>query len=95
MSDQPGVERRTVLYSGHVQGVGFRWTAVRIADGFDIRGYVRNLDDGRVELVAEGVIEELDQFLAAVAKGLDGYIGRFESSASRATHEFSSFTIRY
>ena len=48
------LERRRVLYSGQVQGVGFRATCRWLAGGFDIVGYVRNLPDGRVEVVAEG-----------------------------------------
>jgi acylphosphatase len=48
------MERVTVFYSGRVQGVGFRVTVRQIARGFDVTGAVRNLFDGRVELVAEG-----------------------------------------
>ena len=47
-------ERRRVVFSGRVQGVGFRFTCQSLARGFDVAGYVRNLADGRVELVAEG-----------------------------------------
>ena len=46
--------RLTVFYSGQVQGVGFRYTAKTVATGFEITGTIRNLPDGRVELVAEG-----------------------------------------
>ena len=64
-----------VLYEGRVQGVGFRYTARRAAAGFDVAGYVRNLPDGRVELVASGDDEEVDGFLAAVRESeLAGHI---------------------
>jgi hypothetical protein len=53
-ADSPLRRRLTVIYSGHVQGVGFRYTAKSVATGFDITGIIRNLSDGRVELVAEG-----------------------------------------
>ena len=43
-----------IFYSGRVQGVGFRYTAKTVAAGFEISGIVRNLSDGRVELIAEG-----------------------------------------
>ena len=46
--------RATVQYSGDVQGVGFRYTAVTIARGYNVSGYVQNLSDGRVRLVVEG-----------------------------------------
>ena len=55
-----------VFYEGRVQGVGFRYTARRVAAGFDVAGYVRNLADGRVELVASGEDEEVNDFLAAL-----------------------------
>jgi acylphosphatase len=58
---------KRVTYSGRVQGVGFRYTTRRIAHGYDVTGYVRNLPDGNVELVAEGEAGELERFLAAVA----------------------------
>ncbi len=55
-----------VHYDGRVQGVGFRWTVKRLACEFDVAGTVRNLPDGRVELVARGETDELDAFLEAV-----------------------------
>ena len=55
-----------IFYSGHVQGVGFRYTAKTAAAGFEISGIVRNLSDGRVELIAEGAREELEAFRAAI-----------------------------
>ncbi len=65
-----------VFYEGRVQGVGFRYTARRVAAGFDLAGYVRNLPDGRVELVASGDEEEVDGFLQAVRESeLAGHIG--------------------
>jgi acylphosphatase len=64
-----------VFYEGRVQGVGFRYTARRVAAGFDVAGYVRNLPDGRVELLASGEDEEVDEFLAAVRESeLAGHI---------------------
>jgi len=64
-----------VLYSGHVQGVGFRYTAKTVATGFDVVGTVRNLPDGRVELIAEGEKSELDAFRGALREaGLAGLI---------------------
>lgn len=61
-------ERRHVYYSGRVQGVGFRFTARHLARAFDVAGYVRNLPDGRVELVAEGEPTEVAAFLAAIRR---------------------------
>ena len=59
---------RQVFYEGRVQGVGFRFTVKQVARGYDIVGWVRNLDDGRVELQCGGDREEVDAFLKAVAE---------------------------
>ena len=67
-------ECRRVYYSGRVQGVGFRFTSKHVARGFDVAGYVRNLPDGRVELVAEGDRAEIDAFLQAIQDAMDRYI---------------------
>jgi acylphosphatase len=65
---------KRVRYSGQVQGVGFRYTAQRLAQDFPVGGYVRNLADGDVELVAEGPAEQVETFLGAVRRQLAGYI---------------------
>lgn len=88
-------QRCTVYYSGRVQGVGFRFTARRIAGRFHVSGYVQNLDDGRVLLVAEGATEELDQFLAAIARELGRHIDNVQHAAGPARGEFEAFDIRY
>lgn len=55
-----------IHYEGRVQGVGFRWTVKEIARGFDLTGTVKNLPDGRVELLAQGDPEEVESFLEAI-----------------------------
>lgn len=57
-----------VFYEGRVQGVGFRFTVLHIAKGFDVIGWVRNLPDGRVELQVTGQEDEVRAFLAQVAE---------------------------
>jgi len=58
---------KRVIYSGRVQGVGFRYTCKDIARGYDVTGSVRNLADGTVELVASGVSEEVEDFLDEIS----------------------------
>ncbi len=89
-------ERVRILarYSGHVQGVGFRFTAVDVARKYPaVTGFVRNLLDGRVELVAEGPPEQADAFLAAVRSAMDPYIDNVSEDRQPATGEFARFTI--
>jgi acylphosphatase len=86
--------RMKVLYSGHVQGVGFRYTAQSVARGFEVIGTVRNLPDGRVELVAEGDASELEAFRQAISDaGLSGLIRQEEVSWAEAAGGFRGFEI--
>ena len=58
-----------VFYEGNVQGVGFRWSVRDAAKGFDVKGWVRNLPDGRVELQVTGTEDEVRAFLDRIAQG--------------------------
>ena len=71
-------QRVTVYYSGMVQGVGFRYTTVRLSRRFDVAGWVRNLDDGRVEVVAEGEPAAVESFLQAIR---DSELGEYVHDA--------------
>ena len=88
-------QRRTVEYSGRVQGVGFRYTTHSIARRYPVTGYVRNLADGRVELVAEGEPHELEAFLCEVRERFFGNIRDERSDMHPATGEFAGFDIRH
>jgi acylphosphatase len=86
-------QRVRVLYGGDVQGVGFRWRAVDAARAFQVAGFVRNLRDGRVELVAEGERAEVERFVAAVADRMAGHIGSADTAWSAPTGEFADFGV--
>jgi acylphosphatase len=86
--------RMRIYYAGRVQGVGFRYTVRTVATGYDVTGTVRNLDDGRVELVAEGGREELEAFRQAIRDSEAGRFFRNEEVAwSEAASEFRGFEI--
>ncbi len=87
--------RSTIYYQGHVQGVGFRYTTHSIARGHDVTGFVRNLPDGRVELVAEGSRREIAAFLAEVRERLSNHIRNELCDEGPATGEFGAFEIRH
>jgi acylphosphatase len=67
---------KRVVYSGRVQGVGFRYTAQQLAAGYAVAGHVRNCPDGDVELIVEGEADEVDRFLGAVAARMAANIAR-------------------
>ena len=81
-------------YVGHVQGIGFRYSVKTVATGFELTGTVRNLADGRVELVAEGMKTELEEFLQAIR---DSEVGRFirqeQTDWTEARNDFRGFEI--
>ncbi len=90
----PNVAKQ-VFYEGHVQGVGFRYSVKQIAKGFDVLGWVRNLDDGRVELQASGEDEELSAFLQAIAEsGLRAHIRQQQATTLQAPPSARGFEIR-
>jgi acylphosphatase len=91
----PVLQRRQVLYTGHVQGVGFRYTTRSIARGFDVTGFVRNLPDGNVEVVAEGATDQLDGFLGELNDRMSGHIRQVKCDKRPALQEFANFGIRY
>lgn len=59
---------KKVIYEGRVQGVGFRYATKEVAKGFDVTGWVRNLMDGSVELLAVGESEEVNEFLHEIVE---------------------------
>jgi acylphosphatase len=88
--------RRRVIYEGRVQGVGFRMTARRLSSAYPILGYVRNLADGRVELVAEADPQTLASFLQAIQREFGDMIRNVqEIQESSAAEPLDGFTIRY
>jgi acylphosphatase len=91
----PSIERRRVVYTGRVQGVGFRFTARQIAQTHAVTGFVRNLANGNVELVAEGNPPDLDRLLSAIAAAMAGYIDAADVRVEPATGEYKSFSIAY
>ena len=83
-----------VFYSGRVQGVGFRYSVRTVASGYDVVGTVRNLADGRVELVGEGTESELQSFRQGIREsGLEHFIQNEEVLWGEAENEFRGFEI--
>ena len=90
----PEVHHETLYFSGHVQGVGFRYSVLQVAKEFEVAGYVSNLADGRVQLEVEGVPSQVTPFIAAVEERMHGYIRKVERTKTRRSPQFSGFTIK-
>ena len=95
MSQSQARQRRTVHFRGRVQGVGFRYTAVRIAGQFDVTGFVQNLPDGRVFVVVEGQPDEIDEFIDRLQSEMANYIRDSHVETCAANGEFDGFDVQY
>ena len=83
-----------IYYTGRVQGVGFRYQTYRIAEEFEVSGYVRNLADGRVLVKAEGEEGEVARFKREIETQMEPFIRGTESGSRHRPRTFSGFTIR-
>ena len=87
------VFRLEAHFAGRVQGVGFRYTARQIAQGFEVTGQVRNLPDGRVHLIAEGRETEVHEFVREIQSQLTHHIKETTSSPLAGPAQFRDFQI--
>ena len=88
------VHHEQVFFTGHVQGVGFRYTALQVAKEFEVAGFVRNLADGRVQVEAEGHAAEIERFVAALQERMHGMIRKIERAGGSRAPQFSGFSIK-
>jgi acylphosphatase len=86
--------RWVCFLSGRVQGVGMRYSVHRSAQQLPVTGFVENLDDGRVRIVAEGLPKTLDLLIESIQSFSPGAIRNIERHVAAATGEFANFTIK-
>jgi acylphosphatase len=84
-----------VVYTGRVQGVGFRYRAVELARDFPVTGWVKNLPTGQVELWAEGNENDVTSLLAAVRSCWGSFIRSEQAEWGPATGRYSTFDVTY
>ena len=89
------MSRYDITFTGRVQGVNFRWTACRVAERFDVAGWVRNEPAGSVRCVVEGDESELEAFVEAVREAMAGYIKDTRITREKAVGDLEGFGIRY
>lgn len=90
------IQRARVYYSGRVQGVGFRYTAEGLALDLKLGGWVKNLPDGRVELLCEGPKQKIEELFSRIQKSILGpHIKKADISWEKPTNEFTDFTVEF
>lgn len=88
------VQHESVYFTGHVQGVGFRYAAMQVAREFEVSGFVRNLTDGRVLVEIEGQARDVTDFIDALEERMHGYIRKTERESEKRAPIFGGFEIR-
>lgn len=89
-------KRAHVYFTGRVQGVGFRYTAEGYALEIGLGGWVKNLRDGRVELLCEGSKEQIEELFQRIKDGsLGRHILKTDVRWEAATGEFSDFIVEF
>lgn len=94
MTDQPAAVSLHAWVDGQVQGVGFRYFTLQRAEAHELNGWVRNLFDGRVEVMAEGPRSNLEDFLEDLRRGpRSGYVNEVRIEWNEASGQFRKFSI--
>jgi acylphosphatase len=83
------------IFSGNVQGVGFRFQTASLARKYAVTGFVRNLGNGDVQLVVDGSPAAVTQFVSAVQAAMANYIGSVDRRELDTHERLTSFDIRY
>ncbi len=86
---------RHIVFSGRVQGVGFRFTAHRMAGRHQLTGYVRNLADGTVEMLAQGASEDIDDCIRDIQQSLIGHIREVKTEEVPPNPRHTDFRINF
>ena len=86
---------KLIIFKGNVQGVGFRYTSQRIASRYELTGYVRNLSDGSVEMLAQGLSKDVDDCIKKIQDSFGGYIRQTQINEVPPDPRYTSFKITY
>ena len=84
-----------IIFAGRVQGVGFRFAAHRIAGRHGLTGWVRNLPEGTVEMVAQGAAADIDDCIRDIQESFAGYVSQTRVEEIAPDPRFNSFRITF
>jgi acylphosphatase len=84
-----------IKFIGRVQGVGFRFTAHRMANRHQLSGFVRNLPDGSVEMLAQGTADDIDDCIEDIKEYYSGHIRDMNVEDVPLNPQYSDFKITF
>jgi len=84
-----------IIFKGRVQGIGFRFTAFRVATRHQISGFVRNLPDGTVEMIAQGNADDITDCIQDIEKSFEGYLRDTTIREIPADPQYRDFKITF
>jgi acylphosphatase len=86
---------RHVIFIGRVQGVGFRFTAHRMAHRHQLTGFVRNMPDGTVEMLAQGSAQDIDDCIRDIKDYFGNYLRKTEIQEIPPDFRHTDFKITF
>jgi len=86
---------RHVIFVGRVQGVGFRYTAHRMANRHQLTGFVRNLPDGTVEMLAQGPVHDIDDCIQGIKEYFSDYLREMKIQEIPPDPKYKDFKITF
>lgn len=86
---------RHVIFTGHVQGVGFRYTARQTAQQYRVTGFVRNLPDGTVEMHIQGPAQEIEHCIQEIQASFTGYLRETRIEPAAYSPRYTDFRIAF
>jgi len=86
---------KRIIFTGRVQGVGFRFTARRAADRRQLTGFVRNVSDGTVEMLAQGRPEDVDDCIQDIEEYFAGYLRETKIQEIPPDPKYTDFIITF
>ena len=93
--NKTAAKRLHLYYSGSVQGIGFRYTAERLANSMNLKGWAKNLPDGRVEIVCDGKESDIEAFLQKISDIFKDYVNDIDMAPDLSREKFYGFDIRF
>ncbi|MGA1980341.1 MAG: acylphosphatase [Sedimentisphaerales bacterium] len=84
-----------IIFTGQVQGVGFRFTAFNIANRYQLTGFVRNLLDGTVEMFIQGPVGTVDDCIRDIEEDFSGYIREIKIEETPPNPQYKDFKIAF